>query len=173
MEQKSHQWYYVNIVVSKKYNLQSTRQALNLWNKNSLTGFIAFLNHNTSNIPNLSNLTVNLGLVSQPKCDDMFLDLKSDHIFSYFLVTYLVYIYIFSFVVIMHLLRRGGGIGIYCQLIPNLIKLTRSQILFLTQCMSRIQNQIGNTTWRSISIYHRVITLTLFIFFDCNRIRSL
>ena len=55
----------------------------------SPTGFIAFLNHD---IPNISNPNVNLGLASQTKCDDMFSDPESDHIFSHFLVTYLVYI---------------------------------------------------------------------------------
>ena len=63
----------------------------------SSTGFIGFSNHDTSNIPNLSDPNVNLGLVSQTKCDDMFSDSKSDHIFSQFLVMYLVY-YLFILV---------------------------------------------------------------------------
>ena len=57
------------------------------------TGFINFSNHDTSNIPNLSNLTVNSILVSQTKCDVMFLDPDSDNIFLHFLGTYLVYIF--------------------------------------------------------------------------------
>ena len=36
-------------------------------------------------------MNVNLGLASQTKCDDMFSDPELDHIFSHFLVTYLVY----------------------------------------------------------------------------------
>ena len=55
--------------------------------------FIDFLNHDTSNIPNLSNPNVNLGLASKTKCDDMFSDPESDHIFLHFLGTYLVYIF--------------------------------------------------------------------------------
>ena len=36
-------------------------------------------------------MNVNLGLASQTKCDDMFSDPELDHIFSHFLVTYVVY----------------------------------------------------------------------------------
>ena len=60
--------------------------------KNGIDRFINFLNHDTSNIPNLSNLNVNLGLASKKQCDNVFLDTESDHIFSHFLVMYLVYI---------------------------------------------------------------------------------
>ena len=51
-----------------------------------------FSNHDTSNIPNLSNLNINSSLASQTKCDNMLSDPESDHIFSHFLGTYLVYI---------------------------------------------------------------------------------
>ena len=54
------------------------------------TGFIYFSNHDTLNIPNLSNPNVNLSLAYQTKCDNMFSDPESDHIFSHFLGTYLV-----------------------------------------------------------------------------------
>ena len=54
------------------------------------TGFITFSNHDTLNIPNIFNLNAILGLVSQTKCDDMFSDSDSDHIYSHFLVTYVV-----------------------------------------------------------------------------------
>ena len=56
------------------------------------TGFIYLSNHDTSNIPNISNPNVNLSLASQTKCDNMFSDPELDHIFSHFLGTYLVYI---------------------------------------------------------------------------------
>ena len=46
--------------------------------------------------------------------------------------------------------KRGGGVGIYCQLIPNWIESNRAQILFPSQCILEIHNQIWNTTWRSI-----------------------
>ena len=58
-----------------------------------LTGFIYFSNQDTSNITNLSNLNVNSSLESQTKFDSMFSDPESDHIFSHFSGTYLVYIF--------------------------------------------------------------------------------
>ena len=42
------------------------------------------------------------------------------------------------------------SVGIYCKLIPDWIGLTRAQILFPDQWRTWIQNQIRNTTWRSI-----------------------
>ena len=58
-----------------------------------LMGFIYFSNNDTSNIPNLLNPAVNSSLASQTKCDNMVSDRQSDHIFSHFLGTYLVYIF--------------------------------------------------------------------------------
>ena len=58
----------------------------------SFTVLSLFSNHDTSNIPNLSNTNVNLGLAYQTKCGDMFSDLDSGNTFSHFSVTYLVYI---------------------------------------------------------------------------------
>ena len=57
------------------------------------TIYILFSNHNTSNLSNFSNPNVNSSLASQTKCDKVFSYPKSDHIFSHFLGTYLVYIY--------------------------------------------------------------------------------
>ena len=48
------------------------------------TNFIDLSNHDTSNIPNISNLNINSSLESQTKCNDMFSDPESDHIFSHF-----------------------------------------------------------------------------------------
>ena len=79
--------------------LESTRLARDRWyqividgTEMSSTVFIGFTNHDTSNIPNLLNPNVILSLASQTKWDDMFSDPESDHIFSHFLGTYLVYI---------------------------------------------------------------------------------
>ena len=72
--------------------LTLTVHALHDGMKMSSTGFISFSNHDISNISNLSNLTVNSSLASQMKCDNMFSDPQSDHIFSNLLGTYLVYI---------------------------------------------------------------------------------
>ena len=58
----------------------------------SSTGLYQFLNYDNSNIPNISNSKVNSSIASQTKCDDMFSDPESDHIFSHFSGTYMVYI---------------------------------------------------------------------------------
>ena len=57
------------------------------------TSYILFSNHNISNISNISNPNVNLSLAPQTKCDNVFSYPESDHIFSHFLGTYLVYIF--------------------------------------------------------------------------------
>ena len=58
--------------------------------KFSSAGFIGFYNQYISNI---YNPNVKLSLASQNKYYNMFSDLESDHIFSYFLDKYLVYIF--------------------------------------------------------------------------------
>ena len=106
--------------------LESTRSAHDQWSrlaidgtKMSSTAFINFSNHNTSNIPNLSNPTVNSSLASQTKCDEMFSDPESDHIFSHFWVrTWFIFCFLL-YVVTIHLLQRGEGVGIYCPLNPD------------------------------------------------------
>ena len=50
--------------------------------------------------------------------------------------TWFIYIF-FSYVVIIHLLRRGVVVGIYCPLIPDWIKLTQAQILFSCQMQNK------------------------------------
>ena len=79
--------------------VQLTRAACNLqsWlaidkTKTLLISYILFSNHDTSIISNISNPNVNSSLASQTKCDNVFSDTQSDHIFSHFLGTYLVYI---------------------------------------------------------------------------------
>ena len=114
MEQKCHRQYCMNILVSV-YLSSNWQERLAIdkagsWSmeqKRYRKFFIYFSNHDTSNIPNLSNPNVNLSLASQTKCNNMFSDPKSDHIFPHFLGTYLVYIFFFSYVEIIHLLRRG------------------------------------------------------------------
>ena len=99
--------------------MKLTRQASDGWNGNFIDWFCRFLNHDTSNIPNLSSMNVNLGLESQTKCDDMFSDPGLYHVFSHSLVRYLVYIFFFSYVVFIDLLRIEEVVGIYCQFIPD------------------------------------------------------
>ena len=60
--------------------------------KTLLTSLIYFSNHDTSNISNILNPNVNLSLASQTKRDHVFSYPESDHIFSHFSGTYLVYI---------------------------------------------------------------------------------
>ena len=143
--------------------LWSTRQACDWWNglaidktKISLTGFINFLNHDISNISNIYKSESKFELsISNEMWKHVFRSAVGSNIFaffSYFSVTYLVSIFFFLYVVITHLLWRGEGLGIYCKLIPDWIKSTWAQISFPAPCRARIQNQIQNTTWRSISI---------------------
>ena len=66
--------------------------ACDRWDKKVIDGFYPFSNHDTSNIPNILNPNANSSLASQTKCDNVFSDPESDHIFSHFLGTYLVYI---------------------------------------------------------------------------------
>ena len=66
--------------------------ACDRWNKNVIDGFYLFSNQNTSNIQNILNPNVNSSLASQTKCDNTFSNPQSDHIFSHFSGTYLVYI---------------------------------------------------------------------------------
>ena len=79
-----HKYYRVNIFI---VNLK--RAACDWWSwlaidetKTLLTSYILFSNHNTSILSNLS----------KTKCDNVFSYPESDHIFSHFLGTYLVYI---------------------------------------------------------------------------------
>ena len=76
-------YYHIRIFI-----VQLTRAAFDQWSwltingtKMLSTSFIYFSNHDTSNIPNFSNPTVNSSLASQTKCHKMFLDSESDHMF--------------------------------------------------------------------------------------------
>ena len=92
--------------------------------------FFDFSNQYVSNISNIFNLNLNMGLSFQTKCDRMFSDLESDHIFSIFkLHTRFIFCF-FSYLVITHLLRRGKGVVIYRKLITYWIDSTWSWILF-------------------------------------------
>ena len=44
--------------------MQSTRRASDLWKENVINGFITILNRDTSNVPNILNPDVTLGLAS-------------------------------------------------------------------------------------------------------------
>ena len=117
-------------------------------------------------------------LASQTKCDKIISDPIRSRI---------IYFHVFLFVFVPGLYFFLGVCGNYpltskklrCRNLLyvgsrlNWIESTRAQISFPAQCRAGIQNQIRNTTWIIISIQHIVITLTLFGFFDCNRILSL
>ena len=135
----------------------STKYDCDWCNKNFIDNFYLLLNQYISNIYNVYNPGVNLSLAYQIMCDHMFSDPKSDHIFSYLcLHTWFIFCF-FLYLVIVHLIRRRGGVGIYCKLTPDWTISTREKILFPSQYIMGIQNQSRNTTWISISKYHRVI----------------
>ena len=58
-----------------------------------------------------------MSLAYQTKCENMFSYPDSDHIFLHSSVTYLVFFK--YYVVIIHLLLRGGGVVIHWELIPD------------------------------------------------------
>ena len=98
MEKKCHWRYYINIIVSGylSFNWQE-RLAIDESGSRSMERkryrrVYLFLNNDTSNIKNPSNPNVNSSLAFQTKCDNMFSDIQSDHIFSHFSGTYLVYV---------------------------------------------------------------------------------
>ena len=138
--------------------LESTRLACNRWSqltingtKVSSTGFIYLSYHDTSNIPNITNPTINLSLAFQTKCDNMFSDPESDHIFSHFLGTYLVHILFLlvcdNYTLTLKMGRCRSILSIDSRL--NEIDLG-TNIISPPKFRTRIQNQIQNTTWRSI-----------------------
>ena len=128
-----------------------TNQARNWCNKIFIDGFSLLSNQYISNISVIYNPDVNLSLVSQTVCDHTFSDPKSDHIFYFiWLCTWFIFCF-FLYVVIFQLLWRREVVLIYCRLIPNWIEYTQAIILFHAQYIMVIQNQIRNTTWRSIS----------------------
>ena len=70
---------------------------------------------------------------------------ESNHIFlccTFQLRTYFIFCF-FSYVVIIHLLQRGGGVGIYCKLIPNWIKSTRTWMSFTAQYRTNFEILLG------------------------------
>ena len=128
-------YYHIRIFI-----IQLKRPAWYWWSwfamdrtKFSLTGFSNFSNHHTSNIPDLLNITVNLSLAYQTRCDDMFSDPESDNILSHFFVTYLIIFCFFLYVILIYLPKRGEDVGINCIFIPDWIISTRAQILFSCQ----------------------------------------
>ena len=152
MKQKFHRSYYIDIIVSEYLSCNWQDSLAVNGTKMSSAVFIAFSNHDTSNIPNLSNLNVSLEYYLKQNLMTCFHIWSQIIYFHIFLVMYLVYIFLFLYVVITHLLQRGGGVGIYCQFIPDWIESTQAQISFPAQCRLGIQNQIRYTNWRSILI---------------------
>ena len=94
--------------------LESTRSDRDRWSqfaingkKMSLTVFIYFSNHDTSNIPNLSDPTINSSLAPKLNVTTYF-QIQSQNIYSHIsqVRTWFIYCF-FSYVVIIHLFRRG------------------------------------------------------------------
>ena len=86
----------------------------------SLTSFLDILYQYILNISNLYNLNKNMSLASKTKCEIMFSDPESEHIYIYFFQLRTSFIFcLFSCVVIINLFRGGQGVGIYSKLIPD------------------------------------------------------
>ena len=114
---------YLNIypvIFKARLRVSKTRRFYFIWQ----FCFPLLLNKYISNISNIYNPDKNSSLASQKICEHIFSDLKSNHTLHIFwLITCLIYIF-FSYVVIVHLLRRWEGVWIYCKLIPNWIEST-------------------------------------------------
>ena len=142
-------------------------------NKNVIYGFYLFPNHDTSNILNISNPNVNPSLLSQTKCDNMFSDLQSDHIFSLFSCTYLVYVFFL-------LICSNYPLTSYRERCRNIL-LIGSRFNLIDPSTNIISRQMKNRDTEQNSKYYLKKyfniaysnTLTLFRFFDCNCILSL
>ena len=154
MQQKCHWGYYVNLLISE-YLSYSQQVKLATDGKKCHRGvLLIFLNQFISNISNLYNLEENLRLSYQTKRDIIFSDPESDYIFPFFFFqfrTWFIYFF-FLYARMIHLLRRGECVGIYCKLITNWIESTQARIFFLAQYKAGIQNQNSNNNWRSVSI---------------------
>ena len=120
MQQKCHWRSYINSPISKYLSYSWQVMLAKDGTKMLSTSFINFLNQYISNISDIYNPNVNMSIASQTKCDSMFSDPKLDHIFSHYSVMYLVYIFSFSYVVIIHLLWIGKGVGIYCNIFKSM-----------------------------------------------------
>ena len=96
-----------------------------------------------SNISNIYNPEENLTLAYQTICDHTFSNLKLYHTFHLiWLNTWLVFCF-FSYVKIIRLLWRKGGVGIHCKLIHDWVELTGAIIFFLTQYITKFEILIG------------------------------
>ena len=86
-----------------------------------------------------------MSLASQVKCDNLFSDTGvGSYIFTFLfsqLRTWFIYFF-FSYVVIIHLLRRGEGVGIYYKLISYWIKSTQAQLNWIEPTMDIISHPI-------------------------------
>ena len=102
-----------------------------------------------------------MNLASQTICDHMLSDLKSDHTFHVFGYVLRFYFF-FSYVSIIHKLKRWEGVEIYCNLIPDCIKSNPDRILFLTQYRIKFKTLLGKLSLK----YHRVITQPDYIYLD-------
>ena len=89
------------------------------------------------------NLNKNLSFASQTKCDKMLsYPIRSQIIYFYILLFSYVpglYIFSFSYVVIIHLLRKWEGVEIYCRLISDRIESTRAWISFPAQYRTKFE----------------------------------
>ena len=146
--------------------------------------FWKFSNQYISKILNLYNPKVNLILSYQTKCDNMFSDPGVvSYIFTFFtfqLCTWFIFCF-FSCVVIIHLIQRREGVGIYCKLIPGWIKQIWAQLNWIDLIINIIYRPIQSWIQEPNSKYYLenyfiteyTTTLTLFRFFDCDRIPSI
>ena len=122
IQRKCHWQYFVYFLISEYVSFNQQIHARDRWNENVIDGFSQFfesiylkylepLQYERKYEISISNKIWQHVFRSGSR-------MIYFHIFV-FSVTYLVYIFFFLYVVIIHLLRREGGAGIYCRLIPD------------------------------------------------------
>ena len=115
---KCHRW-SINFILSEYLSYNRQVQLAIYGTKILLAGFIYILNKYISNISNLYNSNVNLSLASQKNMTTCF-QIQSQTIYIHIFQLRSGFIFwLLLYVVIIHLLQRDEGVGIYCKLIPN------------------------------------------------------
>ena len=139
---------YVNLIIYEYLSLDQQRVLARINNKNFLfyTTFVPLISNTyISNIPNLYSTEKNLSLAPQTICDHMFSDPKSDHNFHIFGCVPGLY-FVSSCMRQLSTYSEDRNVLEYTvSWFPIELNQPKKEYYFL-----KIQNQIRNTTWRSI-----------------------
>ena len=150
MQKKCHWWYHVNLLISEYISRYQKRMLAIDAKKITLMVFSNFKSIYLKHVKSLQSGRKIEFSISNDMWPHVFRSEVGLYIFIFWLHTCFILCFLL-YVVIFHLIRRRGFVGIYRKLIPDWIESTRARILFTAQYRTGIQNQIRNTTWRMIS----------------------